>query len=121
MDQARQRPGSFSADIAENMQRRLGRDARPNVPLERLVYLERLGSARYMLLGWGISDEVLRAASNLELVSFTGIGAGNFVNLQLARELGITVCNTPGYADVTVAEHTFALLLGVVAYYGVDG
>lgn len=77
------------------------------------TYLERLGSARYMLLGWGISDEVLRAASHLELVSFTGIGAGNFVNLQLARELGITVCNTPGYADVTVAEHTFALLLGV--------
>ena len=44
MGQARQRPGRISAEIAENTQRRLGRDARPNVPSEPLAHLERFGS-----------------------------------------------------------------------------
>ena len=44
MDQLRLRPGSLSADVAENMQRRLWRPPRPGEPLEPLVYLERFGS-----------------------------------------------------------------------------
>jgi D-3-phosphoglycerate dehydrogenase len=53
----------------------------------------------------------MNAAPNLELVAFVGIGAGNFVDVDAAVDRGITVCNTPGYADNTVAEHALAMML----------
>ena len=52
----------------------------------------------------------------LEVLSFTGIGAGNFIDLPAAAAQGITVCNCPGYSDNTVAEHTFALLLATARH-----
>lgn len=74
-------------------------------------FIERIGDANALMLGWGLPAEVMMAAPNLELVAFVGIGAGNFVDLPRAVERGITVCNTPGYADDTVAEHALALML----------
>lgn len=74
-------------------------------------YIERIGNARGLMLGWGLPTDVMMAAPNLELVAFVGIGAGNFVDLDRAVARGITVCNTPGYADDTVAEHALALML----------
>ena len=76
-------------------------------------FLRRIRYAGCVVLGWDMSDAVLAAAADLRMISFTGIGVGNFVNLRLAGERQITVCNTPGYADSTVAEHTFALLLAI--------
>jgi D-3-phosphoglycerate dehydrogenase len=52
----------------------------------------------------------------LEILSFTGIGASNFIDLPAAAAQGITVCNCPGYADNTVAEHTLALLLAAARH-----
>ena len=76
-------------------------------------YVARIGDADAMILGWGLPVEVMRKAPNLELIAFTGIGAGNFVDLDEAVKRGITVCNTPGYADNTVAEHALATMLAV--------
>ena len=56
-------------------------------------------------------SEGMVALKNLKLIVFTGIGVANFVDLNVAKNQGITVCNTPGYADQTVAEHTIALML----------
>lgn len=74
-------------------------------------YLDRIGTADAVILGWGLPDAVLLQSPELQFVAFTGIGAGNFVNLALASQQGVTVTNTPGYADNTVAEHTMALML----------
>ena len=74
-------------------------------------YLDRIGDADAVILGWSLPDEVLLHSRKLQFVAFTGIGAGNFVNLELASQQGITVTNTPGYADDTVAEHAMALML----------
>jgi len=79
-------------------------------------YLARIGDAEGILLGWSLPDDVLRQVSNLKCIAFTGIGAGNFVNLTLAAQRGITVTNTPGYADQTVAEHTMALMLATARH-----
>ncbi len=74
-------------------------------------YLKRIGDAEAIFLGWDLPDEVLSQAPKLEFVAFTGIGAANFINLEMAARQGVTVTNTPGYANETVAEHTFGLIL----------
>ena len=88
----------------------------PNAPDTAEEYLNRIGDAEAILLGWGLPDDVLVRAPKLELIAFTGVGAANFVNLNIATQNGITVTNTPGYADDTVAEHTMALMLDSVRH-----
>lgn len=73
---------------------------------------ERIRAADVVLLTEHVSDEVLRAAAGrVRLLAFTGTGAASYVNLPLARELGIAVTNVTGYGDQAVAELTLALLL----------
>ena len=79
-------------------------------------YVERIKEASAILLGWDLPASVMVKAPHLEVVSFTGIGAGKFVDLKVARERNITVCNCPGYSDNTVAEHALALLLACVRH-----
>jgi phosphoglycerate dehydrogenase-like enzyme len=75
--------------------------------------LRRVRDATTVLLGWDLPPEVMREARRLELVAFLGIGVGTYVDLDAARAQGITVTNTPGYADNTVAEHALGLLLAL--------
>ena len=79
-------------------------------------FVERIGDANALMLGWGLPVDVMKAAPNLELIAFVGIGAGNFVDLEAAVDRGITVCNTPGYADDTVAEHALAMMLATARH-----
>jgi D-3-phosphoglycerate dehydrogenase len=74
-------------------------------------YLERIQNSAAILLGWDLPAEVMEQTSVLQVVSFTGIGVAKFVDLELAKTKGITVCNCPGYSDNTVAEHALALTL----------
>ncbi len=83
------------------------------LPGDPAAYLERLGDAAGVVLGWDLPVEVMRRAPNLEVVSYLGTGAANFVDLAEAVRLGIAVCNTPGYGDNAVAEHALALLFAV--------
>ena len=85
-------------------------------PESHEAHLRRIGDARAILLGWDLPSEVMLAASALELVVFTGIGAAKFVDLPRAAENGITVCNCPGYSDNTVAEHALALLFAAARH-----
>ncbi|MEO6943579.1 MAG: D-isomer specific 2-hydroxyacid dehydrogenase family protein [Lacisediminihabitans sp.] len=73
-------------------------------------YVERCGSARAIILGWPLPSEVL-ALPQLDVVTFMGTGAANHVDIEQARAHNVAVCNTPGYGDAAVAEHTLALLL----------
>jgi D-3-phosphoglycerate dehydrogenase len=59
-----------------------------------------------------LTREVLAACPNLRLISVWGTGTDN-VDLGSARELGITVTNTPGANALSVAEHTIAILLSL--------
>ncbi len=92
----------------------LGRfKACPGRPADDAEYIERMQGAAGIILGWDLPTAVMRQAPDLEVIAFTGIGVGTFVNLDEAVKLGITVCNTPGYADNAVAEHALALLLSL--------
>jgi glycerate dehydrogenase len=57
----------------------------------------------------------LRAARHLKLIAVAGTGTDN-VDLVAARELGIAVCNVPGYCCASVAQHVWALVLGLTQH-----
>ena len=82
-------------------------------PATEAEYVERIRDARGILLGWDLPADVMQHARDLEVVSFTGVGASRFIDMPQAGRRNITVCNCPGYSDITVAEHTMALLLSL--------
>src|SRR5690242_8373332 len=58
------------------------------------------------------TEEMLRQAPRLKLLSIWGTGTDN-VDLAAAARQGVTVTNTPGVTAVSIAEHALALLLAV--------
>jgi len=64
-----------------------------------------------------VTRNVLDAAADLELIVRAGIGLDN-IDLEAAREKGIQVANTPAATTISVAEHTFGLMLGAIRNHG---
>lgn len=60
-----------------------------------------------------LTRRVLEAASGLRVVSRCGVGVDS-INLEAARELGITVCTTPEAPVPSVAELSVALMLAAL-------
>lgn len=77
-------------------------------------YIRRVKHADGILLGWGIPNSVIDACQRLKIISFMGIGAANFIDIDFAASKGIAVANAPGYGDNAIAEHSLALLMSVV-------
>lgn len=59
-----------------------------------------------------ITAEVLAEAPRLRLVAVAATGVNN-IDLGACRERGVAVCNIRGYAEHTVPEHVFMLLLAL--------
>lgn len=59
-----------------------------------------------------LSPDVMRLFPQLKLVATRSTGYDH-IDLAYCAAYGVTVSNVPGYGDVTVAEHVFALLLGL--------
>ncbi len=58
-----------------------------------------------------ITAEVMDACPNLRYVGLFATGYNN-VDIEAANRRGITVCNVPGYSTDSVAQLTFAMILG---------
>jgi D-3-phosphoglycerate dehydrogenase len=82
----------------------------PNGPAADDVFIERLEGANAAISGWGLSNRVLAALPDLEVVSFTGLGASTFIDIAEARRRNITVTHTLSAAP-TIAEHCLGLML----------
>jgi D-3-phosphoglycerate dehydrogenase len=81
---------------------------------ESHLLLDRVSEAHAVFLDWSNMDAaVLERCRNLEIVSYIGVGAANFVDIEAATELGIVVTNTPDYGNRSVAEHALGLILAV--------
>ncbi|PJM79579.1 MULTISPECIES: D-2-hydroxyacid dehydrogenase family protein [Bifidobacterium] len=87
---------------------------------DETVLIERLAEADALLVGgYHISDGMLRAiAGHVKCIVFCGTGVASYINLDLARELKVRVCNAEHYGDHAVAEHTFALLFELIRRTG---
>jgi len=59
-----------------------------------------------------ITATVLDALPSLRLVTVVATGY-NIIDLKAAAAKGVCVCNVPGYATRSVAQHTFALILNL--------
>jgi D-3-phosphoglycerate dehydrogenase len=58
------------------------------------------------------TGDVLRRLPRLKMITTCGIGT-DAIDVEAARELGITVCNLPGRTAPIVAEHALGLMLAV--------
>ncbi|XHH10553.1 MAG: hydroxyacid dehydrogenase [Candidatus Bathyarchaeia archaeon] len=59
-----------------------------------------------------VNKAVLEKLSKLRLVATRSTGFDH-IDLKECSQRGITVCNVPVYGEITVAEHTFALILSL--------
>ena len=62
-----------------------------------------------------ITDEVLSAGKNLKVVGRMGVGVDN-IDLEAARNKGVTVVNAPVATTVSVAELTLGLMLSLIRH-----
>jgi glycerate dehydrogenase len=75
------------------------------------LVLERAGEADILLTNKTVLDEALLAKlPRLRLIAVLATGY-NVVDVEAAGRRGILVCNVPEYSTLTVAQHTFALIL----------
>lgn len=83
----------------------------PDVPPEEVA--EALWRASIAIVNkTPLTRATLQACAKLKLVAVAATGVNN-VDLEACRELGIAVCNIRGYAEHTVPEHVFMLLLAL--------
>jgi glyoxylate reductase len=68
--------------------------------------------AAITLLSDPVTRNVLQANPNLRIVSNFAVGYNN-IDIEAARELGVTVTNTPGVLTEATADLTLALILAV--------
>lgn len=78
-----------------------------------LPVLERLDGAAVALSNKvPLTSGLLSQLPKLKLICIAATGTNN-VDLEAAKELGITICNVRGYATPSVVQHVFALLLSL--------
>jgi len=99
------------AEAGLNILRQPGWEVRISNPKE---YLSQLPDADALLVRSAVkvTREVLEKAPRLRVIGRAGVGVDN-VDLNAATAAGIIVMNTPGGNAVSVAEHTFALMLAM--------
>ena len=77
--------------------------------------IERCEGAKAIISGWGVSNTVIAALPQLELIAFTGLGASTFIDLSETKRRGIAVTHTLSAAEA-IAEHTLGLMLDVARH-----
>ena len=72
--------------------------------------IERLAGAQAVISGWGMSNTVIAALPQIEVISFTGLGASTYIDIAETTRRNIIVTHTNSAAE-TIAEHTMGLML----------
>ena len=85
-------------------------DAKAGRPIEQLKTALSNADALMVRSATKVTAELIAAAPNLKVIARAGTGVDN-VDLEEASRQGILVVNAPGVNSISVAEHTFALML----------
>ncbi|MCW8039567.1 2-hydroxyacid dehydrogenase [Acinetobacter entericus] len=83
----------------------------PEQVLERVQQAEAVISNKVVL-----NAETLQQCPQLKLILISATGTNN-VDLQQAKQQGITVCNCQGYGTSAVAQHTLMLMLNLATSF----
>lgn len=83
--------------------------------IERLKDAE--GASSYSVR---FSREVLEACPTLKFVAIPAVGASFFIDMEAAKEFGVTVMNCPGYNSQAVAELSVGLMLDVYRHISAE-
>ena len=83
----------------------------PEQVLERVQRAEVIISNKVVL-----NAETLQQCPQLKLILISATGTNN-VDLQQAKQQGITVCNCQGYGTSAVAQHTLMLMLNLATSF----
>ena len=83
-----------------------------NIPQDQLV--DRLNEYDAILVrsATKVRQELIDACPNLKLIGRGGVGMDN-IDVQYARDKGLTVVNTPGASSISVAELVFSHLFSL--------
>lgn len=75
--------------------------------------ISRIGDAQAVFVNrHAITKEVFNACPNIEYIGVLGTGF-NMIDLEAAKEAGVTICNVPAYSTNAVAQCVFSLLLNI--------
>ncbi|VVC04892.1 Glyoxylate reductase [Candidatus Bilamarchaeum dharawalense] len=86
----------------------------PDLPKSEDELISRIGDADIILRGWTtITKRVIEKSKNLKMVSLWSTGYDK-IDMDAARERGITVTNVPEYGSQSVAEHVFAFIFSLI-------
>ena len=111
------RPGTLGGTPLEARARELAQQVTvhndmPPSPESLIERCKDADAAVNILASSFFSRELFEACSRMKILSIWAAGVNN-VDLQAAEDLGVTVCYTPGYGSIGVAEHTLALMMSV--------
>ncbi|MFX0101742.1 MAG: hydroxyacid dehydrogenase [Candidatus Hodarchaeota archaeon] len=87
----------------------------PTLPKEELVEELKKYDAVMVRSATKLKSDVLNGNSSLKSIGRAGAGLDN-IDLNLAKEKGIEVFNSPSAHAVSVAEHTIALMLAITKH-----
>lgn len=80
--------------------------------------LERIIEADYVFTNkTPLTQETIRKCKKLKWIGVLATGY-NIVDVEVAKKLGIPVCNVPNYGTNTVAQYVFALILELTNHVG---
>lgn len=94
----------------ENMEFRMWQESETPVPREVLLEEAKEADGLLCMLSEKIDRELLDAAPRLQIVANLAVGYDN-IDVEAARQKGITVTNTPDVLTETTADLAFALLM----------
>ncbi len=113
LDGMRTNPGDLSWDCLEELG---ALTVYPVTAPEELI--PRMAEAQIVVLDKPVvTRQVLEACPGLKLITLFATGFNN-IDIEAARELGVTVCNAPGYSSQAVSQLAAALLLEITTQVG---
>ncbi len=88
-------------------------EVRTKLSEDELCHLVEGFDALVVRSGTKVTRKVIEHGTNLKIIGRAGIGVDN-IDVEAATERGIFVVNAPSAVTTAAAEHTFALLLGLL-------